>query len=361
MSFLADFPNIPSLNPLSYLQDAIVGGLKGLTGVFEQVFVRPPVVPNNAATDYLYGNAIGTTGKLAVSVAFVATAIAIFWRKAAHKALNAFIAIVALAVLTPVWFYLSDWLIGVGNSLAEAALFYHPPPGSHTSGSFLPVPAMTNIAGAISGGSIMLLLGSVLVGVFYTYAVFIVVVKFSLLFGIALAGISPRLLKWIIAGGLVAMVFGRAAAILMIELSKVAADNGLYGDTVFGIVFYLIVGLLLALGAQYGLYKGMKQVVTSVAGNVKSRVTGTVKSVQKRISAEKSAALARQAHHNSMPVQVSMTKKVTKTTRDQVIIAGARKVGGAKVAAAAGPEAAVIAAAAVMAKKAYDRRQSRST
>lgn len=366
MSFLvAGFPGLPSLNPLSYLQDAIVGSLKGLTGLFEQIFVRPPVVPDNAATDYLYGNAIGTTGRLAVSVAFIATTIAIFWRKAAHKALNAFIAIVVLAVLAPVWFYFADWLVRVGNTLAAAALFYHPPPGSHTSGAFLPVPAMTDISGAIVGGGIILFLGSLLTGVFYVYAVFIVVVKFGLLFGIALAGISPRLLKWIIAGGLVAMTFGRAAATLMIELSKVAADYGLYGNTVFGIVFYLIVGLVLALSAQYGLYKGLKSVVTNIAGNVSSRVTGAVKTVNKRISSEKSAALARQAHHNSMPVKVTMSKppvskRLKSTARDQAITAGARKLGGAKVAAAAGPEAAVIAAAAVMAKKIYDRRSSRA-
>ncbi len=352
----------PSLNPLSYVRDAINDSLKSLTTQFERVFVHPPVVTHGPAQEYLYGNEIGTAGKLAVTVAFIVTAIAIFYSKAAHRVLKSFIAVFVLAAATPAWFALSDGLISAGNSLASAALFYHPPPGSHTSASFLGSSVISDLVGAIFGGGLILGLGSVLIGVFYAYAEIILLVKFGMLFGIALYGLSQKLLNWLIAAGLVAIVFGRATAILVIEVSKVAADNGLYGNTVYGLTFYLVIGLLLALAAQYGLYKGLKNVVSQVAGRITSRVTGTVKSLTKRTSPSNRNAMAQQAHNASMPSRVvvvkpPMRKRIKSTARDQAITHGAKKLGASKAAAAAGPEAAIVAAALTMANRANKARK----
>jgi|GEM_PF-2958256 len=343
-------------NPFDYLKDFLLECLKGLVGNYEKMFAHQARVEIGGPFDYLYGNALGTAGRLAVSVAVVTSVIAIMHRKSARRAIDAFGAVFALVVLTPVWFAVADGLVAFGNVLSDAARFYHAPPASPTGLSFLTVPPTGNIVTAIIGGGFISFWGGLLLVIFYMYQVLVIVVKFGLLFGISLYGINHRLLYWLLATGLLTMTLGRPAAIFLIEVGKVMTDIGLLGQSVFGTCVYLIASLIAAIGIQVAIYIGLRKKVfnSEVFGRVASRVTGKVKSVVKR-TPQQNSNMARQAHQGSMPLTVKMhkpplKKRLVKTGVEHGVRAGAQNI-GLKVAAAAGPEAVVVLAAAAMAKK----------
>ncbi len=343
-------------NPFDYLKDFLLSCLKGLVGNFETLIAHPARAEMNAPLDYLYGNALGSAGRLALSVAVATSVIAILHRKTARRAIDAFGAVIALVVLTPIWFAVADGLVAFGNVLSDAAQFYHPPPSQPTGVSFLTVPPTGNIVTAIIGGGFISFWGAVLLVIFYMYQVLIIIVKFGLLFGISLYGINHRLLYWLLSTGLLTMTLGRPAAILMIEVGKVMTDYGLLGKSVFGTCVYLIASLIVAISIQVAIYIGLRKKVfnSEVFGRVASRVTGKVKSVVKR-TPQQSSNMARQAHQGSMPMTVRMhkpplKKRLVKTGVEHGVRTGAQQM-GLKVAAAAGPEAVVVVAAAAMARK----------
>lgn len=286
-----DLPDVnlpgPSLDPRNYIPnpfewvlDKIRGLFLDLGKLFQDLIINPPRPEPGPWRDYLYGNALGVAPTIATAVCIVLVVVSMIWNKKVVSAGQAFVIAVLLAALGPAFFAFTDVLIASGTQLAEIVRDLYDPKTSGGNG-FFALPDIVNPLGAIAGYFTASIAGAILVSIFIIYQLIIIGVVFVFLIVVALIPLgtwAEKLAGWLLSIGLVAMVFGQAAAILCLELGQIAIDNmpaGIGGNSFVATVL-LTGSILLAIAAQVLLIWGTHTGVVKAKGFIGSQVRGRV-------------------------------------------------------------------------------------
>jgi hypothetical protein len=276
VAFNIPIPGLSALNPFNWLAGAWHSMLLQEITVFEKAIISPPAQPAYSTTAYIYGNALGLAGRLSVIVTVAIAAIMVIHHRSAMKFPKALISLAIIGVGGPAFFYIVDQLVSFGTTFASALMVFN------GGAKLLNVPSSAGIIQEIMSYASIWGFGTLLVGEFFAYSIVIVVVKVLFLPALALWALGDRgrrFLNWIISLGLVATVFGRVVAVLILVIGRVFYVTftnlgwGWMGQT-----FVLCTTMLIAFLSQFVLIYVTLNAVDRVTGSLDSRVTGSVRS-----------------------------------------------------------------------------------
>lgn len=247
-----------------------------MTNFFEDLLVHPIRPPEGELTDWLYGNALGLAGNLAISMVIIGFLLAIFSRQIAIRASHALlIALIALP-LFQLFFALCDGLIEASSTLTAAILKANELAGG---GKLIAPPSISDLFWGSIGVLGIGISGTPLTIILAVFALLIIVVKFAFLPCLVLDPWGGRgALRWCISGGLVFMFLSRPTAALCIVLGKTI---GYQTHNVALTVIGTIAGIIVAIIAQFKLIKKTNQVVGNVLSKARTRIDGRVETYNK--------------------------------------------------------------------------------
>jgi hypothetical protein len=287
LSFLNPFHyiHIPDplkyINPFYWLAKAINSLYNGLISDILKAVISPPTVSEGSWSDYLFGNALGLAGNIAMAVTVITICIAMLWQKRIANMLQAFA--VAIFIGGGSTFYFA--IIAAYTLLCQEIAKYVATlgPGSDIGGSAV---AISNVFGYIIGVGAITSAGGLLLIVTYAFVVIGFLVK---LFGLISLALSPladstqKILGWLVALGLVALGAGRLAAVLIITFFRVVdAHIGIIGSLSFTSSASLFLALLIAAGAEIALVVVFHKQWNNIRGRVNSVVRGQVNALVKK-------------------------------------------------------------------------------
>lgn len=290
-------------DPIGSLADAVQSSYQTTVKLFESYLAKSINLDQIPFVQYLYGNALGVADYLAMMVSVIVAIIAIFVAKKRVSAVMALLIVIAVGVLSPLWFDGTHQLILLGNSLSQSALKFEnsvATKGSAPNG-ILPlinlVNGSTSVDGMLSLTTFLpaLTLGVSLFGIFVGEAVLAVVAQFLGLITFSLYGLGDRtkkLMNLLVSIGLVTMVFGRPSAILIIALGQALVDYIPTGTNAFIEGVITCASFFIAILAQFGLLVLMYLATSAVVGRVVSVVTGSVKAVVENRNISRSKVMA---------------------------------------------------------------------
>jgi hypothetical protein len=346
----------------AYVKDLYQQTLK----LFQNIIVNPPHEKPGGFLDYLYGSSLGLAGQLSIAISIFVIVGAMFWQRRLRSIPHAFIVVFAIGACGELFFPLCDWLYSLGYNLAKAAQFYHPKGGGS---SLFATASIDNVLGSILGLGTIAFNGYWLLMMIIGYVVLIFAVKFLMLPVLALSPLGPRsqaALSVLISGGLVSLVVGRAAAVLMLELSRMAIDLAPFGGTTVGLVTYSLIGIWAAIAVQFVLMYICYQQAHRIVGNVMSKVTGKVESFFTR-SQKVDVRTAMESHQRSFRGPVGATEpsfgqRVVRDAKHDAIRIGAKHATTKIAGTAAGPiGVAAVTAGSMALRKRADETAIRNT
>lgn len=290
---LPGVPNLPSLpkagDVAGSLVNSLFGGLKNLildaytamTEELQKFLSNPPGYSNSAGLPGLYGSGTTLASYLAYMLLIMMIILAaVFFSGKRLK--DAFVAWIIISVMAPIWVQFVDWLRSVGNTLARLVDFYTPPEGKEP----LSIPDIATLGLAIPLIGFCLFFGGMLAMLIASYDIIIMMVKFSGLVAYSVSSIGKRmkqLTNLIFAFGLVATVFGKMFAVLVLDLGQVMVWTFPLGKTPFGAGAYTISSYLLAIIVQVTLVFACYKAVVEVEGRLGALVKGTTVSAIREV------------------------------------------------------------------------------
>lgn len=332
---------LDSLNPFTNLAGYIQDSYQGLMKQFEQIIANTPQGKPGSYIELIYGSAWGLANTLILAITLVLVLSAMFWRRRFKSVFHAVSVAFVLGVGGAIFFPLCDQLYAAGSQLAHLAQFYHPK-GQKESVLSTVVDLGTNANPfvLIVGYGFMALLGLILVVIIYGYVVFIIGFKLIFLPALSLSPLGERGMKFLnilISFGLVSLVFGRAMAILWIELSRLAVDTAPLGSSQLGQVILTCFGLILAIVFQglllWAGYAGTSVVTGSIMSNIRGMVESFNRQTQKvdgKVAVKSHGAAFRQTQYTSGP----STRHTAVNEATHAVTRKAAKAAGLKVASA---------------------------
>lgn len=280
MKILMSAPGFLGLpNPVEEFFKFIDRKLRQLaTSMYEGIldFVNHPVDRVHSAWEYtIIGNQLGLAQYMIVMVVMLSTIIAMFLMKKIVSVFHGLGIALAIAIVGPNLFVITDGIKGAGFELMTWArsLQNFLPAG----GGGFKLPAAVNIIGDIGGIIVMLFFGTVLMSIIALYSPGAFVVQNLLLVAMAispLGGRSQKFLNIVLATGLVTMLTGPALAVLGLVTGQLMSAYMGGGRSSFLQVFYLVIGLLLAIVLQFVAWSSAMKAVNNVTGKMRSRMEG---------------------------------------------------------------------------------------
>jgi hypothetical protein len=326
------FPGIPTpitdffeglasiANPFEFFSKSMQGIYKLMVVYFEQVVTSPPRVQGGGVIDYAYGNAIGLSGSIALVVTVVVMCAAIFHARKALSAAEAIVIAVFIGVAGPFVYGLADTMMDIGDQLSKVAMFYH---STSNGGGLL----ATGLDGVASMSPILTMfafmpivtLGAANMFVVFIYEALSVFLKIAVLPALAMRPLGDkykRFSNWTISAAVVAMMLGRPAMVLCVEIGQMAGDN-IVGGSVVSSAFFLTAGLAMSLWVQKKLYTQAQSIVGKVMGRTVSRVTGRVESTLKNKRMPPAGAISKSHAGTMSPMPVKVVAASNPQTRRQ--------------------------------------------
>ena len=263
----------------NWLADLFKQAYLAMVKLFQDFVIAQPIVINNSFTDYLYGNAIGVYGYLAICVAYVTFICALVWQKARVTFAMSLLVGIVIGMVGPLWFAGADQVSLIGDQLTKAAVDL----GNGITGqntTILPDLGTAEPLVAITMYGITYTLALGLYMMFVNYAGVAVLVKFFSLIVFSIFAIGDRTRKifsFIVALGIVTMVIGKPVAALSIALGQALIKSfgsqsnsmALLGTITAGSMF---VGLVMQPVLLFLTYKAVSPIMGRVAATVRGRV-----------------------------------------------------------------------------------------
>jgi hypothetical protein len=307
------------VNPFTWFGKALMAVYNLEAWFVQTMLLHPPRVGYTKATDYLYGNAVGMAGYLAMIVTTICLCMAMVYVKGAFRAAEAVAITLVVAFITPGFFWVTDTLVGLGDSLSQAALvMQEAATDDHPSLFGFVMDAAINPMLLISAYLPTSLLAAACCFVVFTYEILNVLIRFLWLPSFALRPLGTRFKdfnNWLTSAGMVSMVFGRPAMLLCLEVSRALAQGITQGSSA-AMVYFMCAGMALGLYLQIVLYRQAKRITGKVFGSTNiGKIWGTVNTQEKnRIPVMLGAAQA--SHRSSMaPVPVASGESRPSKTR----------------------------------------------
>ncbi|HEY8886150.1 MAG TPA: hypothetical protein VIM31_01470 [Candidatus Microsaccharimonas sp.] len=273
------------LDPLGSLSRALQNGYAQIVELFQRFIAVRLTLDGTPFVQYLYGNALGAYNYVAMAVMAVTFIIALFIKRGRASFAQAAIVVVAAGVIGPLWFYAADQFQLLGDQLTITFNLNQKVEGvdgvNLVTLAFPQLEIPDVLMSLFTFAPLMYFMYS-LFSVFVSYAFITVVVKFLGLLCFALLALgtrSQKVFSLLIAIGLVAVVLGRAVAVLFISIGQglssitaVFAEGFIQGIILNGSV---IAAILVQPVLIFLMYKG----VSPIVGRVAAAVTGKVRAL----------------------------------------------------------------------------------
>ncbi len=269
--FLPSLPSAPwdIFDPIGSLAKAVVNGYIAMFEWLSKFLANPPSYSDNGILPVLYSGSLNA----AILLAYYAMVLGVIWGIARLKGetiLRALGVFVVVSALSPLWIRMINAMAQFGNDLAALFHFYTatgatdaPPVDNPILGILL---FMTNAMLALN-----------LTALIVSYEVCIVLLKFTVPLAYSVSSVGKRankLVKIVIAVGLVATMFGKAVAQLILDFTQLMIDTFPLGTTMVGAGIYSYIGLVLALLSQFMLIAASYTGVSAVEGRLSALIKG---------------------------------------------------------------------------------------
>lgn len=286
------------LDPLGSLSRALQAAFAQIVELFQHFIAIPLSLDGNSFIQYLYGNALGVYGYLAIIVMSITFIIALFIKRGRASFAQAVIIVLVSAAAGPLWFYAFDQLQLVGNQLSIA--FNLNPKVEGVSGTNVvtlafPSLQIPDVIMSLLTFTPLLYFMYWLFSIFVSYAFFAVVIKFLGLILFSLLALGERTRKvfsFLVAVGLVVVLFGKPVAVLFISIGQglssitaVFSSGFIQGIILTGSV---IASILVQPVLVFLMYKG----VSPIVGKVAAAVTGKVRALSENRNEQGARALS---------------------------------------------------------------------
>jgi hypothetical protein len=341
-------------NILQTMADAALDGLKSLVDMIQSVLVHPPRPHHGQWLDSFYGQSYGFSPLLAMAVAVIVTALAMFRAGKFERVFHAWFVVIAIAIGLKPWYGFCTWVVkNIRDPLCVWASHLYEPTDTHRNG-IAALLDVVNPFGILGGAGAIVVTGWILILIVTLYELMIIGVTFGAPLAFALSAVGSRaqaVLHWVVSIGIVSMTIGAPIAIAFLEVGEYCADNAPLHSITMIAVFYLLASLVGGIYAQYRLLKATNQGLQNVTGRAltkgKSVVSGTVKTQPagrqdvriKEDHANTRAATLMGAVMASVPEQPSSgTGKFVRTAHKGVAAATAARTGGVSIIANKGME-----------------------
>jgi hypothetical protein len=267
------FPAWNPFDPVGSLSELVLSALNEMTKLFQSTIAHPPRVSNNASLIDRYAASLQTGSYLAYMVlVFVITLTLALFRKG-DRIIKALIVSLVFGAFAPSFLYIVDLMTSTGDDWSTAA--------SQLFSGTASVPAFGNPILDIPAAILALFLGSVVTAYIVSYDLLIII--FKMVFPLAYASSSygkraMQFLNVLISLGLVATLFGRPLAVLIMGMGQLAVQTFPGGNVPFIASIYSDISYLLAGLSQLVLTVALYKAVKEIEGRISSAVTGAVKS-----------------------------------------------------------------------------------
>ena len=158
-------------DPYGYIRDQLVALYHSLGDYVANWIVNPPHPLPGPWLDYIYGNAAGLAIYLVGTIGLVTIVLMVIFHRYAMLLVRAGVVAILIGGLYPVWFSAGNWLSEAGSSITSRITVHT---GSNSS-QLLFLPDIHNIFGAIAGIFALLLIGGLLLLVFFGYEILFVI------------------------------------------------------------------------------------------------------------------------------------------------------------------------------------------
>lgn len=325
---IPSIPNLPSLPGPGDMVNSLFGGLKNLileaykamTGELQNFLGDPPAYSNSAGLPGLYGSGTSLASYLAYMLLIMSIMLAAVFFSGKHLK-DAFVVWIIVLIMAPLWVQFVDMLRSWGNTLAGAVDFYTPPEGKEA----LSLPEAPSLGLAIPLIAFCLFFGGMLAAWIATYDVIVMVAKFSGLIAYSVSSLGKRMKQMtnlIFAFGLVATVFGKAFAVLVLDIGQVMVWTFPLGKTAIGAGVYTMASYIFAMIVQITLVFACYKAIVEVEGRLRTMVKGTTTSAIREVIKVDVTRIRKSQEVQPMPVVVvnqnpgpTRTEKVKKAGR----------------------------------------------
>ncbi len=307
--------------------------------------MHPPRADNMAALDYFGSEVLGLSGFVAYLLTIILACIVMFRSSRIYQFFDAIVIGVFITAAWPIWFYLIDVMISVGDILSEKADFYDAEGGSR---SWLSMGVASDnpliVAAAFAPTAF---LGGCMLVVVFAYELYNLAVKYGGLLIVAFRPLSDKngaLCDGMIGAAFVTMIFGRPLMILCLDIAEMLGDTEL-GDSSLGVVIMTMTGFIAGLWLQSRLFKfTYRQTVkmTGGRGSFTQRVKGNVDATvnnrgkvdannvnQSRVSAKQPSQVSKLTEEGKSRIR----KKVLDKTGTALKVGAVAATGGTSAAA----------------------------
>lgn len=244
-------------NPLDWLPspfewlDAQLRELIVQFGEFvEGIIANPPRPEPGEWQNYMFANSLGWAETLSYMITVILFGVAIVSRRHMYSALQSFINLALLVGLGGYFYGGFDWAIQQSDRLTKSFMdLYEPVAVDGGGGLFWLVPSVFNLFGSIVTGFIVMVLGGIIMVVFFVFQLLIIYAKLTILPAFAFMALKGRGKKFVdgaVSNGLWVMV-APMAAILSMEVGQASADHLPGGSNPIAVQMYIIASLILAL------------------------------------------------------------------------------------------------------------------
>lgn len=278
-------PDIPDLNPLNAIGDAIRGARDTLIAMVEQIIANPPRISDDASIKTLYQVALVPANQLSWAVFVFALIVSLLTFRAFGRIVYALIVMLIVVAVAPSYIFFMNELAKIGDSVTEAVS------GIFTSQMSDSVSSIGNpLLDLMSFGGVVFW-AYITTGFFvsadyaYTLMVFLIPLAF------AVSAMGPRTRNVFNAFASIALVlalFGRPVAVLVLELFQgVSAvnpgSNAEFTENLLTAISFLIaviIQLLLMIVSYLGINRVQGAIasrITSFQSQVKTSVTNLVR------------------------------------------------------------------------------------
>lgn len=290
-------------DPIGSIQKLLMQAYDAMLTAFTGIITNAPTHTDWGILPVAYGSGLNLAAYLAYLVLVVGVVFSLFFFHKIDRVGKAILTIVVIAVLTPAWVTIVNWMVDAGTTLANIANFYDPP--DKVSPSY-ELPTIKNAVGAFTSYTFALIFGGFVAVILAHYEVLIIAFKLIGPIAYSLSSFGKRTKQFcniVISMGLVATLFGRPFAVLFLEFGQVARYTFPFGRTGFGAAVYTIGSYSLAFWSQVVLFFACYFTVTAVEGKVVGAFKGVTQTfVTKMVPVN----VNKIRQNNLMPVPVPM-------------------------------------------------------
>ena len=358
-----DNPSIPNPFDLFFdkFKEVIHDWMNSALNFIVDAYVHVPM-PDNSLFSYYYSNSLGLASMLIVPLLTILILVAYVRPRRSISVVQMIGIAILFGLVAPGWIGFCDSMRATGIQIADHIQTgpIKTPKGGNDLVFFPPI---GNILADVSSVVVVLICGGILVLEAFFFALVGVLVKIIgplALIIYPINNVTKKIGNWVIAIGLVSLLFVTPAGKLGLVIGAIGANTGPMSNYAAGQILYIISGFAIAFALPIWLVFMLHNKVEIVAGDLGANVRGSVDATLKQAKPVSTRAISA-ANKDSMRVPAPVqTTSATRTIGRDVAVAGITVMSGKKLIEATG-KTSPVATTAIAAHSALRRRRQNSS